>query len=785
MKNLLFGVLFLFAVACHAQSLPNQWNLDEVNHRITMGGQPDNGLYNPNVIKEFYLEFSQSNYWTLLTNAYGSETNIEATLTVDGVTYLQVGVGFKGQTSYLMTQGEEKKSFSILTDAFISGQDIEGYNNFNLNNCFDDPSFMKEFMFYYMIDKHIPAARCSFVKLYINGESWGLYPSVQQLNKDFLEEWYLSNDGTNWRADAPSGTMGGGGGGGPQWGDGTAALNYNGDAQSDYDSYYTLKSTNALDPWQTLIHACDVLNNDSGTELPTTLPEVMDIDRALWFLAIENAFADDDSYIYKGKMDYYCYWELETGRLTPQEYDGNSILADAHLNWSPFYHADDVDYPLLNKLLNVPIWRQRYLAHMRTVVEDFLNESTAADIINTYSALIDQEVQDDDKKLYSYSQFTSGVGDLIDAINTRRNIIMSNTEVNTVGASIQNVLMTSAQGEWMNPIEGEQGLVTAAVSSPDGLFGVNLFYATTLVGNFAVLTMHDDGSNGDATSGDGVFSALLPSLTAGEFIKFYVQAIENNTAKTQTYQPVGAEHDVYYISIASSYAASTDVVINEILADNDTDAIDEQSEHEDWIELYNKGIQTVDLTGYHLTDNQWNLTKWELPSGTLLAPNEYLIVWADEDSAQGPLHANFKLSVNGETLSLINASGQIADELIFGAQVTNQGYARSPNGTGGYVIQQTTFAYNNNDIAVQELAEENNLRMFPNPADHYLQIILDESMSNAVITIRDISGRVIRTEVTNGRKYITMDIAHMANGSYLLTVDSNQQTRTERLIVRH
>ncbi|MBK7966494.1 MAG: CotH kinase family protein [Bacteroidetes bacterium] len=48
--------------------------------------------------------------------------------------------------------------------------------------------------------KHVPVAKTNFVKLYLNGANWGLYPNIQQLNKDYLEQWYLSNDGIWWRA---------------------------------------------------------------------------------------------------------------------------------------------------------------------------------------------------------------------------------------------------------------------------------------------------------------------------------------------------------------------------------------------------------------------------------------------------------------------------------------------------------------------------------------------------------------------------------------------------------
>ncbi len=108
-----------------AQNLPNQWTLDESAHRITIGNVDDDGLYDRSVIREYYLEFDQTNYWTQLTNNYGTENEVQATLTVDGVSYPQVGVSFKGQTSYMMAQGE-KKSFSIKMDSFIPDQNLMG-----------------------------------------------------------------------------------------------------------------------------------------------------------------------------------------------------------------------------------------------------------------------------------------------------------------------------------------------------------------------------------------------------------------------------------------------------------------------------------------------------------------------------------------------------------------------------------------------------------------------------------------------------------------------------------
>lgn len=78
------------------------------------------------------------------------------------------------------------------------------------------------------------------------------------------------------------------------------------------------------------------------------------------------------------------------------------------------------------------------------------------------------------------------------------------------------------------------------------------------------------------------------------------------------------------------------VVINEFMASNGSSVVDEQFRHEDWIELYNSGNDTVDLGGWGLSDNAGNPFKWTFPEGTLIAPQGFLLVWASgHDRAPG------------------------------------------------------------------------------------------------------------------------------------------------------
>lgn len=129
-------------------------------------------------------------------------------------------------------------------------------------------------------------------------------------------------------------------------------------------------------------------------------------------------------------------------------------------------------------------------------------------------------------------------------------------------------------------------------------------------------------------------------------------------------------------------AAAQTVVINEVLASNATTLADPDTRaFGDWIELYNASSATVDLGGSYLTDAFSRPTKWRIPDGTTLAPGAFLVVWADDGNTAGTaLHANFKLSGDGEAVGLFSATGAVLDTLTFGPQATDVSYGRQPDG---------------------------------------------------------------------------------------------------------
>jgi hypothetical protein len=127
--------------------------------------------------------------------------------------------------------------------------------------------------------------------------------------------------------------------------------------------------------------------------------------------------------------------------------------------------------------------------------------------------------------------------------------------------------------------------------------------------------------------------------------------------------------------------------INEFMASNNSASgiHDPHGDYDDWIEIYNLGDTSVDMAGMYLTDDLTNTTKFHIPTGyssqTTIPAHGFLVFWADDETAQGPLHTNFKLSGSGEEIGLYDTDGvtQI-DAVVFGAQTTDISYGRYPDG---------------------------------------------------------------------------------------------------------
>ena len=143
-----------------------------------------------------------------------------------------------------------------------------------------------------------------------------------------------------------------------------------------------------------------------------------------------------------------------------------------------------------------------------------------------------------------------------------------------------------------------------------------------------------------------------------------------------------------YAILANQWQAECSIetiVINEFMSDNNNFFFDEFGDDDDWIEIYNFGTEPIDIGGMYITDTFTDPAPYQIPTGapeaTTVPAGGYLIIWADDETAEGPLHANFKLSASGgEDLALFDRYGNEIDSILdFGPLDENVSYGRLPD----------------------------------------------------------------------------------------------------------
>lgn len=534
-----------------------------------------------------------------------------------------------------------------------------------------------------------------------------------------------------------------------------------------------------------MIVLCDKLNNLPLEQLEDSIQKHLALDHTLWYLAHEIVFADEDSYTFKGGMDYYIYWDEKTERIFPLEYDGNSSMIAPLIGLPPFFNEFDTRFPLLNRLMAVPSIRQRYLAHVRTILQEYYTVEYMQEKLEEYVDVMAPLVQGDTKKLYTYDEFLSGVEELEMFIEDRHNFLSNHNEVDVESPSLSEVVYTY-DSNTDNPIPNEEVFVTAAASATAGIEKVNLYYSASLFGPFDKIQMFDDGNHNDEDANDGIYGNAIPGLSLGTYVRYYVEAVAADNSNTVSYEPSGAEHDVYLYKIEAVGYAESDIVINELVASNDSLIADESGEYDDWIELYNNADEMVDLSGYFLTDDSTKLAKWTFPEGTMIEPNGYLIVWADgNDSNENGLglHASFKLSKNGETLYLLDNNAHIIEEIVFGEQETDKGYARVPNGTGDFVIQDATFNSTNKEDPgsnIEGISTMSKIKIYPNPVSDILYIETDLLKGQTGIITNILGQEMDRFTIDYTNKINTKN---WSSGLYILHIKNHWGSTRMKFVV--
>jgi spore coat protein CotH len=371
-------------------------------------------------VRTIFLDFEDPDWEEELEAFYHTDVELPATLRVDGRMFANVGVQFRGNSSYFTVPRGRKRSLSVNLNHANASQQLEGYRALTLLNAHSDPTFLRSVLYLDLARQSIPALGANYVRVAINGELWGVYVNQQRFNRDFLRDAFKTTDGVRFKSSNRS-RLG--------------SLSYLGDDPAIYRQWYEIEGQDRDELWKPLINVTKVLAQTPTPQLKAAIEPILNVDGALRYLALDMVAMSGDGYWLFGS-DFNLYVDPK-GVLHVLHHDTNEAFTaytsggrgsarDAAAD--PLAFRDDPNRALRHKLLEVPEYRERYLRYIRDIARDGLDWSKLEPKINAWRSLIRADVEADTRKLYSTDEFTAaafGTGDPVPPPTTLKGFIMA------------------------------------------------------------------------------------------------------------------------------------------------------------------------------------------------------------------------------------------------------------------------------------------------------------------------------------------------------------------------
>lgn len=393
--------------------------------------------------------------WEGFLETCEDEEYTACTVIIDGDSYKNVAIRAKGNTSLSTVSqlGSDRYSLKIEFDHYNSAENYYGLDKLCLNNIIQDTTYMKDYLSYQlMAQMGVPSPLCSYAYLTINGEEWGLYLVVEDVEDAFLARNYGSDHGELYKPDSQS--FGGGRGNGKDFnmddfdpedfdpsqmaqGAGGGMPEQNGDNRGpngddhgpgggmsmgsddvklqyiddDTDSY-----ANIFDNAKTDITKADkkrLIASLKSLSEGTDIEDVVDTDEVIRYFVVHNFLCNGDSYTGSMIHNYYLY--EEDGQLSMIPWDYNlafgtfqSSDATAEVNTpidTPVSGGSMDDRPMLSWIFADDTYTQLYHQYF----SEFLDSVDFDTLIETTKELIAPYVEKDPTKFYTYEEFEQGV----------------------------------------------------------------------------------------------------------------------------------------------------------------------------------------------------------------------------------------------------------------------------------------------------------------------------------------------------------------------------------------
>lgn len=253
---------------------------------------------------------------------------------------------------------------------------------------------------------------------------------------------------------------------------------------------------------------------------------------------------------------------------------------------------------------------------MRTIMSENIYNNQYYNEALSMQGVADTAVLSDPNKFFTYAQFITNLNNNV--ISGPKTFPGITSFMNARSASLSNSVyfqqmppsITNVQPSGTSPSVNSSVYITAQIA---GASDVYLGYRKSVMDVFTKVTMYDDGLHGDGAAGDGLYGASM--TVASSQMQYYIYAENSGAGK---FSPERAEYEYHILNASFIPVQSGELVINELMAINNSTVQNANGVYADWIEFYNNTSGDLLLDNIYLSDDISTPFKWQFPVGTMI-----------------------------------------------------------------------------------------------------------------------------------------------------------------------
>jgi hypothetical protein len=294
--------------------------------------------------------------------SYSPFTYVVANVTVEGERVEQVGVRKKG---FLGSLDDVKPSLKIKFDEYVANQHLSGLTRLTLNNGKQDPSYLDQCLgFQLFAQAGVPAPRCNFAEVSINGESLGIYVNVESVKKPFLGRHFDNIDGNLY--------------------EGTLS-----DFRDGWTATFERKTNKSNPPGSEDTSDIDAVVDALALGDAAMLAEIeqlIDVEEFFSFWAVETMVSHWDGYA-GNNNNFFLYGDPTTGKFAFMPWGVDQLFGDGGENGPSVTRS-----ALTRRLYLYGPSRERYLARFEQILDDVFDDAALLAEIDRMEALISPSI---------------------------------------------------------------------------------------------------------------------------------------------------------------------------------------------------------------------------------------------------------------------------------------------------------------------------------------------------------------------------------------------------------